>query len=599
MKLSKVIIDNIKGNTHSYREYFLATMLSASALSMSLFLIKHPDIPMNSFTATFMKAVTAVNVMIGLFLFVFITYSEYNFIRNRSRDYALFKILGMRRRQLYALHFWESFTAFFGGTICGIGVSLLFAKFIFMLFSKVLDIEQMKMYFPGYAIAAVLLIFTGAFIVIQIISSVVLSKLEIKKILLFERESQKMKRPNIWLSMLSFFLLATAYWLAYTSDNKTLSERILPVLLLVMAGMFLFYRQLLPWVLGVLSNRKGFYYRGINLLWISDLKYRINNFSVMLFLITLLMSIGLTGFTAVMNIVSVEINTVIFPMPAEYPTIAISYGSQESSSASIKPVEKVLSDFNLSYSKKSCQLFYKKSDSLSRRGKTFIKRSELPLLIPDTLVSKLDFRGKETINLSGQGGELLNRLNKFYFFRGDIYAIEDSVAERFSGDEKKISITLFGYKTKKNLGKALLNWTYNEEGVSIMNADMTTYIYYLSRRFYLLLSFYFVIVFYVCAGCMLFFKFYYSTQEERKKYLGYAKVGLSYAETKKSSSIQMAILFFVPNIFSIVNMSFAMQALMNSSQGEWSILPMTLKIVLFTITIQLLFFLFLRRKTFI
>ena len=81
MKLSKVIIDNIKGNTHSYREYFLATMLSASALSMSLFLIKHPDIPMNSFTATFMKAVTAVNVMIGLFLFVFITYSEYNFIR--------------------------------------------------------------------------------------------------------------------------------------------------------------------------------------------------------------------------------------------------------------------------------------------------------------------------------------------------------------------------------------------------------------------------------------------------------------------------------------------------------------------------------------
>ena len=220
-------------------------------------------------------------------------------------------------------------------------------------------------------------------------------------------------------------------------------------------------------------------------------------------------------------------------------------------------------------------------------------------MIPDTLVSKLDFRGKETLNLSGQGGELLNRLNKFYFFRGDIYAIEDSVAERFSGDEKKISITLFGYKTKKNLGKALLNWTYNEEGVSIMNADMTTYIYYLSRRFYLLLSFYFVIVFYVCAGCMLFFKFYYSTQEERKKYLGYAKVGLSYAETKKSSSIQMAILFFVPNIFSIVNMSFAMQALMNSSQGEWSILPMTLKIVLFTITIQLLFFLFLRRKTFI
>ena len=603
MTFSKIILDNIKGNMHAYKEYFLATMLSSTVLSMSLFIIKHPDIPINSFSASFIKSAVAINVIIGVFLFIFLIYSECNFIRHRSRDYALFKILGMKSFQLNSLHFWESFAVFFGGTISGIGLSLLFAKLIFLLFAKLLGLAPLGMYFPTFAIGMILLLFGAAFLLIQLVSGLILWRLDIKKVLLFGREAQKLKQPNIWLALLCCIMLAVSYWLASTVNQETIVKRVLPVTITVIIAMFLFYRQLLPFALNLLSKNKKFYYRGTNLLWISDLKYRIRNYASMLFIISLLMSVGLTGFTASVSVASVEMNTNVEFCSKKYPLIATFPHGNTNRENVTKNIRNLLHTNEISYTEKSMHLLWAKSEEgkihgRKTKGVYFLKKSELPLILSDSEISKLKFNG-DTAHMT------VNPDNFFVPYElGRLFVIEDSAIVKYKKELSQETIVYYNYKTSKNIGKQLVEIYKLHDGEEngffmIRNADMMNQLYFFYRRFYLLLSFYFVLIFYLCAGSMLFFKFYYSTQEERKKYLGYAKVGLSHAETKKSSTVQMAVLFFIPNIFAILNMCFAMNAIASISANGSLLIPSIVKIVMITLAIQLLFFLFLRRKTFI
>lgn len=600
MTFKNIIKDEIRGNIPTYKEYFLATILSVTVIFMSLMILYHPQMQVSSLSKNFVMAAKAVTVIIAVFLFIFIYYSQYTFLRHRSRDYALFSILGMKRSQLTLLNFWESFTVFFCAFVSGILIALLFAKLIFMAFAALLDIDQMGLYFPSTALAITAALFIIVFIVIEIISAFILRKTQVKEFLQFGQVAQKQKKINYPVAIIGALLILGGYFLAVTADETNLLKRIFPVCMMVIAGMYCFYREICPLILQALSKNKRFYYKGVNLLWVSDLKYRIKDFTMMLFLITVTMTVGLTGFTAVFNVASAELEFDTMKdsrFPVAVMSMALKDSTERPIAASspqiptVTKVENLIDSLGMSYQETSVKLY-----SYITKSRVLIQKSDMPIFMKEEDLSCFDFKGEDTLVIGIRGREM----NVALPFRNIVVVEDDKVQDHIKGYDE-VEMTLFEGKEPAGMGKGLMKITDSsiivggERTDIIYSSSLFRYFYFIARRSYLLLSFYFVIIFYICSGCMLYFKFFNNAREEGLKYSNYSKVGLSVAELKRSSTIQMASLFFLPMIMTVLNTSFAMYTIRGSVSPLkfWS---NTLSILLFTVAVQVIYFFIIRRS---
>lgn len=592
MKLTTIIKDDIRGNLPAYKEYFLATALSAGLIFMSLLIIFHPEIEMSSMSKNFLNAAKAVCLMVGIFLFIFVFYSEYTFLRNRSRDYAMFSILGMKRKQLTLLNFCESFSAYLTGTVAGMLVAMLFAKLIFMAFSKILDINDMGLYLPVMPVIYTLGIFLLIFVVIQISAMIIIRRTDVKKFLQFGVKTQKMRKINVPIAIISVLVIALAYYLALTANAENILGRIIPVTLMAIVGIYFFYREMCPYILSLVEKRKGFYYKGTNMLWVSDLRYRITDFTQMMFLITVTMSVGLTGFSAVVNVSNMEMSDVLTEKDC-YP-ISVLITTPDSSNSqvpvTVARIENMLDSMDISYSEKDVPIYY--TDLVKRN--IMITKSVADYFLNETDLSSVSasLSDKDTVVLNARRHHFRVYLPMMNF----IIADDDKISSYTDGYSLS-TLTLFEFQTHKRFGKEL--GTIDEELLIstelIFSASLFQYFYFIIRRVYLLLSFYFVIVFYICAGCMLYFKFFNNAVEEGKKYENYSKIGLSTREIRRSSTIQMAILFFLPGVMTVLNTAMAMCALSDVSTAM-TFTKITTIIVLFTLFIQVIYFLIIRSR---
>lgn len=587
MTFKQIIKDEIIGNRHTYKEYFLASALSVVIIFMSLMILYHPQMDMSTLSHNFVNAGKAVTCIVGVFLFFFIYYSEYTFLKHRSKSYALFTILGMKRGQLALLNFSESFSVFAAAFVGGVLFSMLFAKLIFMAFAKLLGIEQMEMYLPWKALGLTAVLFGLIFIVIQLASLLVLHRTQVKDFLQFGRIAQKQKKINIPVAIAGMLLIAAGYYLAATVNDDNILRRIIPVCLIVVVGIYAFYREACPFLLHLISKNKRFYYKGVNMLWVSDLRYRIKDFTTILFLITLTMSVGLTGFTAVFNVATSELDSNM-TTDSRYPVVVSHSGAGESSLAG--QVQDILDSLQIPFTTTQATVY-----GIFPGSNVVIPQSALPLFMDADQLAAVSFGQADSLHLGRMRRDVHMDLPLPY---QNAIAVKDNVVETYTEGYEELHLTLFTYETRKDFKKDL--WQlYEEKQITdkdtLYSPSLFRYFYFTIRRIYLLLSFYFVIIFYLCAGCMLYFKFFNNAVEEGQKYANYAKVGLSNREIRKSSTIQMASVFFLPGIFTVLNTSMAMVALLNTDAPE-NFIYNTLAIILFTLVIQVVYFLYIRWK---
>jgi len=91
-------------------------------------------------------------------------------------------------------------------------------------------------------------------------------------------------------------------------------------------------------------------------------------------------------------------------------------------------------------------------------------------------------------------------------------------------------------------------WSTRIEGYNLENQN---------KKLFLYVGFFLGAIFFLGASSFLYFRLYTDLNQEKSKYIGMSKLGLSFGEMKKVASIQIAMLFFVPYILASVHTYFA------------------------------------------
>ena len=224
------------------------------------------------------------------------------------------------------------------------------------------------------------------------------------------------------------------------------------------------------------------------------------------------------------------------------------------------------------------------------------------------LLERFIIKTKNTLTLTQNNLQLQVKEYKSYnpFPNRLIYQLlilSDENVEALSTVSKQMSVYNFkvnDWEKAHNIGSAFTTKIYNEsEAIKAEHppfhaseASDSLYKAKLNVASFFLIGTFLGVIFFIGAGSVLYFRMYTDLTNEQEKYVTITKIGLTEAEMKRSATIQLAILFFVPYIMASIHTMFATKMLQEVLHLSF-FAEITVVLMIFG-TVEILFFLLIR-----
>lgn len=300
MTLRHLAISNIKGNWHRYLAYFLSCTFSVFVFYLFLSFVLHPAVIDGHIVGDAKEAVqggmVASEVVILVFSFIFILYSTNAFLRSRKQEFGLLTLMGMTQRQQRSM-VWLEYAAISTLSIAvGLISGILFSKLFFMAMGVLLAVPN-PIYFsiPQLAVLITIATFLAVFAVLSVVAVFHLRQSSVRELLVAKRQA---KRPPHWRPLvfaLGILLVGWGYALAWHTDFRNLTQNMLPILGLVIAGTYLVVSQGGVAVCRWLEKRGGIYFRGTKMITLNRLTFRLKENARVIFTSAILIAVVCTA----------------------------------------------------------------------------------------------------------------------------------------------------------------------------------------------------------------------------------------------------------------------------------------------------------------
>ena len=224
-----------------------------------------------------MKQMMRIGIVImAIFAAIFLFYTNSFLVKGRKREFGLYNVLGMGKRNIAAVMTWETLFVYLISMAAGMGAGILFSKLAELLAVKIIRGEaQYQFSVSGGAVAATLIVFAVIFLLIylNVLRQVFFSKPI--ELLHSENAGEKPPKANWFLAVLGALLLGAAYYMAITIEEPmtALLAFMLAVVLVILATYLLFIAGSVVVCRGLQKN-KNYYYRTEHFISVSQMKYR-------------------------------------------------------------------------------------------------------------------------------------------------------------------------------------------------------------------------------------------------------------------------------------------------------------------------------------
>ena len=601
MTFLQFALNNVKRNARVYLAYFLSSVFTIMVFFSFAVNLFHPIIVSKKGGAIeLIIGQTELAILVFSFLFIFISVNA--FLKVRSKEFGILMVLGMSKKQLRRLVFLENMIIGCLAIIVGITIGLVFSKFFLMLLSSILSYDSLSFYFPYEAMLLTTVFFILIFLGISALTPLIIRTSNIITLLKGTKRANREVEFSVIQSIAAILLLGLGYFMAISPHlydiNPFLDKIVLFIEKLqyaeviittsVVVGTYLFFSQLSIFVLHRLKKNRSFYMNKTNMLWISDLIYRIRDNTRMLFLVTILSAVAFTAITGVYALSSVVKDESLKDNP--FALTYTSYSSNDNEKQQIKIIDEMLESYGFKYEKYKSEVIkqvsndnsiihiIKQSDYNSRASAIGLEQvfldEEQALLVP--VYVRFDPKRDKTLsqkNITLDNGEInlevVGVAPKVIFYSGlfrNLVVVNDETYNRITNIQEKyysysydIPDWLNTFEVTEKLREVLgvgehgkYFWSTRIEGYNLENQN---------KKLFLYVGFFLGAIFFLGASSFLYFRLYTDLNNEKNKYIGISKLGLTFKEMKKVASIQIAVLFFVPYILASIHTYFAIAVL--------------------------------------
>ncbi|MBS4171978.1 FtsX-like permease family protein [Bacillus sp. FJAT-49736] len=623
MTFPQFVYRNVVRNKRTYAAYFLSSAFSVLIFFVYALFIFHPDIKHGMISAVAVQLMTAAEVIMYVFSFLFVLYSVSTFLKSRKREFGILMMHGMTKGQLNRMVFLENMLIGIGAIIVGIIAGIITGKLFLMIGSRMIGIDSLSFYLSLKALALTICAFTILFFCISLFTTILV---RVNKLIdLFQAGEKPKKEPkaSVLLSLLAAILLIASYYLAATTTMQTILVRILPVIGMTVVGTYFFYTQLSVFVIKLLQKNHFVFWKKTNIITISSLAYRLKDNARMFFMVTIVSTVAFcaVGTLASMNVMNKQFKE-------DYPA-AISYTAMDNHPIQQKNLKQIKTELNkkgINYTIQSAVI--KNVEVASDRSSTRYPITDIDIIsfsdykrisksagfdVPEKkltgneslamLFSHFQIDFKPATYVLKQGNIKLQpkkqSKNVTIPFRSGLI-VSDELYQKLKAGKTN---TFTGFFTKDFEKTAGIAKNLAPEGSSYssenhhyeMQVSGTMYEIQMNMfRMMLFIALLIGAVFFIAAGSFLYFRLYADLDYDRRQYLTIKKVGLTDQELNKIVTRQLALLFFVPIIVAFVHSAFAFMAL--QSYYTLSIASEMIIVLASFLIAQLIYFFFIRYR---
>lgn len=568
---------NVVRNIRAYFAYLLSSTISAALLFSFTMLVLHPNLDVTIFPMYLQKAFNITTIIAYLFLCFFIFYSVSVFIKSRFKELGILYILGASDKQIKKMIAIENVLISSLSGISGIILGVIFSKIFLVLSGKLLGYNALLFYFPFKAIIITLLAFVLMGILISIFTTFIIKEDEVLNLLKGTQKPKSEPKTSNIIAILCVVLLLGGYYLSITSTMNNIAYRIIPVTVAVIIATYLLFSQLSVFVIKILKKNREFYMNKTRVLWISTLLYRIKDNTRMFFLVTITSAMAFTSIGAVSAFwvnkeAEVDRN---FPQAFFYASNKKDYKKLDFIEASLKKegynYTKVQGQIKSIVSKKDTIPINIINESTYNMLNESLGQERIHIKSNESIAgSPLMINKRDNILVDNMDIKVVTKLKERVIpaLYDDVYIVKDDVYNKINGSISLFSaLNVKNYKDTLNICKSYKEKfgedNHKENYIILMKADILES-HKIGYGVVLFLAIFIGIIFFVTTGSFLYNKYYMDVKEDRVKYEQLNKIGLTFREIKKVSTIEIGVLFLFPYIVAVIHSSFALSALKNA-----------------------------------
>lgn len=273
---SRLALTGIKKNKKLYIPYIL-TCIGMVMMFYIITFLSSSDMMMNYPGGETMRGILGFGVyVIGFFAVIFLFYTNSFLVRRRKKEFGLYNILGMVKRNIARVMLWE--TLFIGAfsIAAGMALGVLFSKLAELVMVNIMSMDVTFGVTIDYkAIYYTVVLFAVIFFLILLNSLRQVHLSNPIALLHSENAGEKPPKANWFFAVLGVLILGCAYYLAVTIKDPvtTLAAFFFAVIMVIVATYLIFISGSVAFC-KILQKKKNYYYKTNHFVSVSSMSYR-------------------------------------------------------------------------------------------------------------------------------------------------------------------------------------------------------------------------------------------------------------------------------------------------------------------------------------
>ena len=564
MTLFNFAYNNIRRDFKTYLYHFLSCVFSVFIFFLFSSLAMHPALQIVDKGSTIGIILFMASIVSMMFSFVLILYSVGNFLKNRSKQFAILNIIGASKKQFKRLIFLENIIISLLALLVGIISGFVFLKFFLMIAQAMIDGLDLYFYLPLIPLILTILLMGGLFLAISLLAPVILRR---KKVIDLLKKEEISEKNHFLASTIALIVIVGPTLYFHITRNFFIFIYILDLLSYITIAYFVF--SLIFTLYQLFMEKSGRMYVKNNLIKLSNFKYKIHTNIKTMTGAMILFSIVLTSFVYIVGApLNIEEDTQKI-MPYAYM-----YANWEDEAAGEKKAEILSQKLADIKGYKSLTISYAKFKSKERP----IRR----IILSNSMYNEVaQFLGRDKLNLaddeyflvgvSGKTEPVLKEMVKEKLSEYDIKrqkgadkriiamsgyftsvaVVSDSKYQGISKDLVKEKIYAFSQDDLKAGGSQKYEELKKAIGFEMGKESLVSYFSYydsenLTRKLVSYVGSILCISFLIGIASIIYSRLYSSIEEESRKYSIMMKIGLSREELKDVLSSTLRWVFVLP-----------------------------------------------------
>ncbi|MFW7190262.1 FtsX-like permease family protein [Lysinibacillus sp. BNK-21] len=579
MTLFSLARKNIQRNLSNYFLY-IASMVFSIVIYFTFVTLKYNDdlSALKQSSQQIKGLMSASSVVLLFFIVIFMAYSNSFFMKKRKKEVALYSLLGVRKQKIGLMLFFENLVIGLVSLVFGILLGFFMSQGLLMILVRLMGYEVVgSLTFSMEALINTTGIFTLLFLFTSLQGYRVIYQFKLIDLFHADKQGEQIPRASLVAALLGTVLIAFGYYTAasdmFTSEIWrffTVLGTPLMVIGVTIAGTYLLFHSVSVFVLTALKKATSWSWKGLNLIGVSQLLYRIRANAKSLSIIAILSATTITAGGGVFGMYYNAEASVrqMLPNTFMWKGETVEFSQQDVLYNEALAVKNLRVDNEFSFFEYT---LLKESD-YNRLVKLQGKDKELHIAEGSTVLLDAAYDERFSHNFTGEDFKLQNgdsfHVEKMYtesvlnfIAAGTVLVVNDQEYKATDADEIMMQVVGLDNDLKQqDVSKDIYQQLSSEQQESFSSVPQSYEDSLATVGALLFVGSFLGLVFLAATGSIIYFKILTEAEEDQEKYAILNKIGVNSKQILKTVAGQVAVIFSAPLIVGIAHSVFALLA---------------------------------------